>query len=151
MFRHGEDCYNFCLRQVDPVPEQETDKSVSSKDIYAYRLMIRDDEFNQHLRFNDMINQFMMDIYSNIEAERLLYIRKNQQNWSRTIYPPARCHESRWQCTKRLQIILPSSFTGSSGHMHKRTQDAMAYVRRFVLSDLFIMFTFNAKWKEILD
>ncbi|GFV81297.1 ATP-dependent DNA helicase [Trichonephila clavipes] len=35
--------------------------------------------------------------------------------------------------------------------MHERTQDAMTYVRHFGRPDLFITFTCNPKWPEIVD
>ncbi|GFR28798.1 ATP-dependent DNA helicase [Trichonephila clavata] len=48
-------------------------------------------------------------------------------------------------------VVLPSSFTGRSRYMHERTQDAMTYVRHFGRPDLFITFTCNPKWPEIVD
>ncbi|GFQ98605.1 ATP-dependent DNA helicase [Trichonephila clavata] len=48
-------------------------------------------------------------------------------------------------------VVLPSSFTGGSRYMHERTQDAMTYVRHFGRPDLFITFTCNPKWPEIVD
>ncbi|GFW00168.1 ATP-dependent DNA helicase [Trichonephila clavipes] len=48
-------------------------------------------------------------------------------------------------------VVLPSSFTGGSRYMHERTQDAMTYVRHFGRPDLFITFTCNPKWSEIVD
>lgn len=48
-------------------------------------------------------------------------------------------------------VVLPSSFTGGPRYMHERTQDAMTYVRYFGCPDLFITFTCNAKWQDIID
>ncbi|GFR24833.1 ATP-dependent DNA helicase [Trichonephila clavata] len=48
-------------------------------------------------------------------------------------------------------VVLPSSFTGGSRYMHERTQDAMTYVRHFGRPDLYITFTCNPKWPEIID
>jgi hypothetical protein len=48
-------------------------------------------------------------------------------------------------------MILPSSFQGSERAMGQLYQDAMARVRKFGKSDLFITFTYNPKWKEITD
>lgn len=47
--------------------------------------------------------------------------------------------------------ILLSSYTGSPQYMHKRAQDTMAYVWHFCWLDLFITFTCNPKWPEIID
>jgi len=49
------------------------------------------------------------------------------------------------------KMILPSSFQGSERAMGQLYQDAMARVRKFGKSDLFITFTYNPKWKEITD
>ena len=35
--------------------------------------------------------------------------------------------------------------------MHKRTQDAMTYVRHYGLPDLFITFTYNPTWDEVKE
>ncbi|KAE9528620.1 hypothetical protein AGLY_012195, partial [Aphis glycines] len=48
-------------------------------------------------------------------------------------------------------VVLPSSFTGGPRYMHERTQDAMTYVRVHGRPDLFITFTCNPTWKDIID
>ena len=47
------------------------------------------------------------------------------------------------------QIILSSSFTGSTRYFQQLYQDAMAIVREFGKPDLFITVTCNPKWPEI--
>jgi hypothetical protein len=49
------------------------------------------------------------------------------------------------------KMILPSSFQGGERIMGQLYQDAMARVRKFGKSDLFVTFTCNLKWKEITD
>ena len=49
------------------------------------------------------------------------------------------------------QIILASSFVGSTRYFQQLYQDAMAIVREFGKPDLFITVTCNPKWPEILD
>jgi len=48
-------------------------------------------------------------------------------------------------------VVLPSSFIGSPKNMMQNYQDAMALVRKFGKSDLFITFTCNLAWSEIAD
>ena len=48
-------------------------------------------------------------------------------------------------------VILASSFTGSPRNMMQNYQDAMAMVRRYGKPDLFITFTFNSNWPEIVE
>jgi len=49
------------------------------------------------------------------------------------------------------KMILPSSFQGGDRTMGQLYQDAMARVRKFGKPDLFVTFTCNPKWKEIID
>lgn len=48
------------------------------------------------------------------------------------------------------KIFLPSSFTGSSRYMMQNYLDAMALCKAFGYPDLFLIFTCNPKWPEIL-
>jgi hypothetical protein len=48
-------------------------------------------------------------------------------------------------------MILPLSFQGDERTMGELYQDAMARVRKFGKLDLFVTFTCNPKWKEIID
>ncbi|GBM32021.1 hypothetical protein AVEN_161814-1 [Araneus ventricosus] len=47
--------------------------------------------------------------------------------------------------------MLPSSFQGSPRHMQQNYQDAMAMVRKFGKPNLFLTFTCNPSWSEILN
>ncbi|XP_050066554.1 uncharacterized protein LOC126555710 [Aphis gossypii] len=79
IFWKGQDGYCINIKQRDPVLGVETNKNVSLKDYYAYRLMIRRGLDNVILRCRELCQQFMVDMYSKIESERLRYLRYNQQ------------------------------------------------------------------------
>lgn len=49
------------------------------------------------------------------------------------------------------RYILPSSFGGGHRAMQQLYQDSMAIVRKMGKPDLFVTFTCNPKWKEIID
>jgi len=49
------------------------------------------------------------------------------------------------------RVILLSSFIGSPRHLQQDPQDSLAVARRYSPPDMFITFTCNPKWKEILD
>jgi len=51
----------------------ETNKNVSSKDYYAYHLMIRRGQDNVILRCRELCQQFTVDMYVKIESEQLQY------------------------------------------------------------------------------
>ncbi|KAG4068670.1 hypothetical protein HA402_002361 [Bradysia odoriphaga] len=48
-------------------------------------------------------------------------------------------------------VILPSSFQGSPRNMRERLQDAMYIFGKFGPPDLFITFTANPQWREIIE
>eukprot|EP00102_Acyrthosiphon_pisum_P016931 XP_008188088.1 PREDICTED: uncharacterized protein LOC100159360 [Acyrthosiphon pisum] len=119
MFWKGQDGYCINIKQRDPVTGDETNKNISSKAYYAYRMMIRRGQDNVVLRCREICQQFMVDMYVKIESERLRYLRYNQQ---------------------KLR---------SPRHMQKYSQDALTYVREYGRPCLFITFTCNPKWLEI--
>jgi hypothetical protein len=61
----------FCIniKQQDPATGAKTNKNVSSKDYYAYRLMIRCDQANVILRYRELCQQFMVEMHVKIESE----------------------------------------------------------------------------------
>lgn len=64
----GEDGYHFNLKQIDLPIRAETNKKITLKEFYAYRIMIREND-----------QQFLVDMYAKIEAKRMIYIRQNQR------------------------------------------------------------------------
>ena len=164
LFCRGEDGYDIALPQTDPHTKQpvpmKTDpksgqlkptKTVSASDFYAYRIMLRTDDFNTLHRSGHLFHQFLTDMFAKIEAERLNFIRFNQTKLRAEEYIHLKDAIRDDKDTSEIGqlIILPSSFTGGMRHMHERTQDAMTYVRCHGRPDLFITFTCNPKWPEI--
>ncbi|KAL0830677.1 hypothetical protein ABMA28_002814 [Loxostege sticticalis] len=92
-------------------------------------------------------------MYAKIETERLVFIRTNQRKLRAENYVDLRDaiqRDSNADDVGRM-VILPSTFTGGPRYMHERTQDAFCYVRKFGGADLFITFTTNPKWPEIVN
>ena len=115
--------------------------------------MIRQDEENYILKCRELFHQFVVDMYAKIESERLLYIRLNQTKLRSEQYIHLRdavINDGNTTNVGRL-TILPSSYAGSPRHMHEYAQDAIAYVRLYGRPDLFITFTCNQSWDEILQ
>jgi hypothetical protein len=73
------DGYCINIKQQDPVTGAKTNKNVSSKDYYAYRLMIRRDQDNVILRCRELCQKFMVVMYVKIESERFRYLLSNQK------------------------------------------------------------------------
>jgi hypothetical protein len=47
------------------------------------------------------------------------------------------------------KVVLPASFTSGPRFMQKNLQNALALLRKFGGSDLFITFTANPRWREV--
>lgn len=111
--------------------------------------------FSVFLHAGKLTQQFVVDAYCKIEAEHLNYIRLNQkklrvEQYSRLQdYIRGRAEADKYKIGKA--VILPSSFQGNPCYMSQNYQDAMAMVSRYGKPDLFITFTCNAKWPEILE
>lgn len=72
MHPFGENGYSIDIHQVND-KGNETLKTVSCKQFYCYRLMVRDKD-NYILKFGNLLNQYLVDMYAKIESERLLYV-----------------------------------------------------------------------------
>ncbi|GFV11083.1 hypothetical protein TNCV_2718271 [Trichonephila clavipes] len=154
MFAYGEDGYNFAVYQVEPNTGQPNfQKKVSALQYYCYRLMLRENEYNHLHKYKQLFNQYLVDVYANIETERLIFIRTNQKKLRVENYIHLQDAINRNENVEDLGqlVILPSSFTGGPRYMHQRTQDAFCYVRKYGRPDLFITFTTNPKWDEITN
>jgi len=144
LFPYGSNGYHIYLKQRDGKA------SLTAMQFYNYKLMLRDG--NYLLLARDLLNQFIVDMYAKIEAERLLFCRLNQKKLRAEQY----CHLKDALNNDHVDnignlVILPSSHTGSPRYMAERTQDGMTYVRKYGTADLFITFTCNSKWKEITE
>ena len=85
---------------------------------------------------------------------RLNFIRHNQQTLRADQYACVRDALNSDQTATGADIgnitILPSSFSGGPRHMQQLFQDAMACMRVHGKPDLFVTFTANPNWPEIL-
>ncbi|XP_054281787.1 uncharacterized protein LOC128999354 [Macrosteles quadrilineatus] len=155
IFSKGQEGYHFGIPMMDPNTNHPTNKKVSSMDFYAYMLMVREDDFNTILRYRQLLNQFIVDMYAKIETERLLYIKLNQKKLRAESYVHLRDalnNDATLSANDIGQsVILPSSFVGSPRYLSERAQDALTYVKNYGRPDLFITLTCNPKWPEILE
>nr|CDJ90351.1 Protein Y46B2A.2 [Haemonchus contortus] len=102
-----------------------------------------------------LFQQFLVDSYVKVEQNRLNYDRTHQRELRVDTYrgladyvagdmniegPPG-----------MMRVILPSSFPGSPRAMVQNYQDAMAIVSKYGKPDLFITFTCNPTWREIVE
>ncbi|XP_073022293.1 uncharacterized protein [Primulina eburnea] len=153
LFPYGEDGY----REDIPFSESKSSvggrKKVSLREFFAYRLHDRDFEFSSILFSRRLFQQFIVDAYTMVESARLTYIRMHKKQLRCEIYKGLQdslFHGETNASTQGRRIILPSSFTGGARYMIQNYQDAMAICKWAGYPDLFITFTCNPKWPEIV-
>jgi hypothetical protein len=92
--------------------------------------------------------------YAKIESQRLSFIRNNQTVLRADSYKAvlqAICSDQTTPANKIGKFtILPSSFVGGPRYMEQLYQDAMACMRVHGKPDLFVTFTANPNWPEVL-
>ncbi|CAN1769839.1 hypothetical protein LINPERHAP1_LOCUS11421 [Linum perenne] len=118
---------------------QDPLKCVSQCDFYAYRIQTRLRESTNLLISGKLFQQYVVNAYAMVEAERLDWIKNNQKK--------LRMHY--FNGLVDAFIILASSHTGSPRYKYENFQDAMAICRTLGYPDLFITFTCNTNWPEV--
>jgi len=100
------------------------------------------------------LQQFIVDAYACTKHNRLKFICENQRQLRCDLYNGLQDALNVGDILGndvRQKMILPSSFQGGERPMGQLYQDAMAKVRKFGKSNLFVTFTCNPKWKEITN
>lgn len=148
LFPHGDIGWNDSI----PISGHGIRQRVSMRQYYCFHLMMRRVNLNSnplHLG-GRLLQQFLVDMWSKVETNRLNYIAKNQQKLRCDRYRTIQDAVENGDCITGKRI-LPSSFTGGPRYMAGKYQDAMAVVRHSGKPHLFITFTCNPMWKEIQD
>ena len=155
-------CTGFASRSMDKLnrcPIQEPSESaderprarrLTCKMFYKYRFQVREDTRHM-LSCGRLFQQYVVDMYVKIEAQRLEWIRRNQDEIRSALYQGLQDHVQQGDNARPVgrRTVLPSSVTCSPRYMHQKYQDAMAIVRKFGKPDFFVTFTCNPNWKEI--
>jgi hypothetical protein len=68
------DGYCIHIKQKDPATGAKTNKNVSSKNYYAYRLMMRRDQDKVILRCHEFCQQFMVEMYGKDRKRTILIL-----------------------------------------------------------------------------
>ena len=145
----------------NPEMKRHNEKShrLTQSDYYCYLLSVRKNTFASFLHAGKLTQQFVVDAYCKMEANRLHFIRLNQDSLRVEFYQGlydyvrSECDEENNNDEHAVgkRIILPSSFTGSPRAMAQKYQDAMSVVTEEGPPDLFVTFTANPKWPEIVN
>ncbi|KAL3615769.1 hypothetical protein CASFOL_040063 [Castilleja foliolosa] len=128
------------------------DRRLTLNMYYSYQIQVRHRVYSLLLRGGRLLQQYLVDIYTCIEQNRLDYINANQNifrsDFVAGVYD-ALARGDRNVNDIGKHIFLPSSFTGGPRYMYKHYQDALAICRVHGNPQYFITFTCNVKWPEI--
>jgi hypothetical protein len=154
LFPFGEDQYqeDIPLNSLTTSSSIHKRVRVSLRAFISYRLMERTIEDSILLKGRRLFQQFVCDLYSMIESQRLSFIRENQSKIRSDFLAGIEEAVGRGDVIASSigsRIVLPSSFTGGRRYMFNNCQDAMAICKKFGYPDLFLTFTCNPKWSEI--
>ncbi|KAK4275758.1 hypothetical protein QN277_018789 [Acacia crassicarpa] len=153
LFPFGEDGYRDDIEHKDEtLRATKTKKRLSMREFFSYRLMTRLHEISTLLYASRLLQQFIVDGYTMIESQRLLWVRTHQKELRVDLYQglaDAVISVETNAATIGKRIILPSSFIGGARYMMQNYQDAMAIYRSEGYSNLFLTFTCNPAWPEI--
>ncbi|CAN1780531.1 ATP-dependent DNA helicase PIF1 [Linum perenne] len=143
LFPYGEDGWRSDI---------ELCSRVTDCDFYAYRLQTRLHEGHTLLLSGKLFQQYVVNAYALIEAERLEWIRDNQRklrvHYFNGLMDAFLQGDTNVQLTGK-HIILSSTHTSSPRYKYENFQDAMAICRWGGYPDLFLTFTCNSQWPEI--
>lgn len=150
-FNHGEYGWDPSLQQ-NTVSRKTKNTKVTQLMFHAYRLARRQ-EFSPLHSAGKLSEQYFVDVYARVEAERLLYIRLNQDKLRRDDYVGlsdfARQRSEETGLRAGRIFVLPSTFQGSQRALQQNFQDAMAIVQELGRATFFETFTCNPKWHEV--
>lgn len=146
---------------------------ISMREFYAYHLMYRNNASDYVLHTGRVLQEYVVDMYSKIEGDRLNWIKQNQSTLKADLYhgkvdqtirdtyvhtdskPPtiksthAKDTEFESHIDKANRFILPSTFLNSERSNYEKYLDSMAIPTKHGKADLFITMTCNPNWPEI--
>lgn len=154
LFPYGEDGYRPDIKwNSDFRGRKPKTGRVPMRAFIAYQIQERGFQWDTLLKGGRLFQQYLVDSYATLEEDRLDYIRKNQKSLRSEVYKGIYDAISKGDNDANnigQKVILPSSYTGSPRYMLNNYQDAMAICREYGNPDLFITFTCNVKWPEIM-
>jgi Helitron helicase-like domain at N-terminus len=138
------------------IEENNDEKGLTLMQYYKYRAHTRDlstGDIKEDILFvgGRLMHQYWVDQWLKIEENRLEYIRKNQKLLKAESYDVIRTAVERNETDIGNWVILPSSHIGSARNNVQNFQDLLAIQRKNGKPDLFITFTCNPQWKEIIE
>ena len=135
--------------------QRRTHAFLSFCDFLKHRLHVRpvEVESDHYFRAGFLLQEFIVDMWAAAEHSRLEWVRNHQDTIRAELYSGLvdALREGQDLSSIGRKVVLPSSFTSGPRFMQRKLQDALALLRIFKGSDLFITFTANPAWREIQE
>ncbi|RIA04643.1 hypothetical protein BRARA_K01104, partial [Brassica rapa] len=131
-----------------------TRQYLTIREFYAAQIQTRPNQGMTLIKGGRLLHQYIVDIYTAIEEDRLRWARNNQDVLRAELYNNVLDAVSRGDTDAKIigqRFILPPSFTGGPRYLVEKYHDAMAICREYGNPDLFVTITANPNWKEIKD
>ncbi|KAF7813324.1 uncharacterized protein G2W53_034300 [Senna tora] len=153
LFPYGEDGYREeTLYRDGSISADRKQRTLTLRQYFAYKLQDRRNDFSMILRGKKLSQQFIVDAFTMVEAQRATFIRFHQKKLRSENYVTLTTAVSNGKSSSSSigkRIILPSSFIGSQRYSRENYQDAMTICAATGFPDLFITFTCNPRWLEL--
>lgn len=157
LFPYGEDGFHESImyNQTTSSSALRHDKA-TMVEFFAYIMHDRAGQFNTPLRCGRLTQSYLVDGYCCVEGERIQHYRlpSFQHKYRLAPFNSLASSVSRGITTGSSagqRVILPASHTGSPRYLYQNYQDCIAICRKYGCPDLFVTFTSNASWPEILQ
>ena len=152
LFPTGATGWHYNMRRWDQ--KTLTDRKVTLTDYGRYMLMHRDHPTHVQ-QCERLAVEFYCDAWAQQEARSAMFhsspVQQSRYRVGRKCAVDDQLHNDGDLCDASVPMILPSSFVGSSKWYHMLYLDALTLPSRFHAPDLFITFTCNRKWPEIVN
>ncbi|KAJ0254528.1 Helitron helicase-like domain-containing protein, partial [Hirschfeldia incana] len=131
-----------------------TRQFLTIRQYYAAQIHTRLNQGMTLIKGGRLLHQYIVDIYTAIEDDRLRWARNNQDVLRAELYSNVLDAVNRGDTDAKVigqGFILPPSFTGGPRYLVEKYHDAMAICRVHGNPDLFVTMTANPNWREIKD
>ena len=124
---------------------------------YGWHLFERAGAFSTILHAARLFQQYLVDQFCKVEAERLSYLRHNQTQLRAADYTAlrdslgdsGRAEDEADAVRAGRLFILPSTYIGGDRYMRQQMHDIIATSNQIGHPDIFLTMTCNPNWPEI--
>ncbi|CAN6835438.1 unnamed protein product [Brassica oleracea] len=132
----------------------KTRQFLTIRQYYAAQIHTRLNQGTTLVKGGHLLNQYVVDVFTAIEEDRLRWARNNQDVLRAELYSNVLDAVSKGDTDAKIigqRFIQPPSFTGGPRYLVEKYHDAMAICREYGNPDLFITMTANPNWREIKE